>query len=78
MLISSGGVLIRTRVRDIREMGRSTQGVTLINLDAGTRLAGVERIGETEEDANGAAIDGSEAGEGNGEPEAGNGGGEPV
>jgi DNA gyrase subunit A len=49
MLISSGGVLIRTRVADIREMGRSTQGVTLINLDAGTVLAGVEKVIETEE-----------------------------
>jgi DNA gyrase subunit A len=48
MLISTGGVLIRTRVQDIREMGRSTQGVTLINLDEGTKLAGVERIGEAE------------------------------
>ena len=50
MLISNAGVLIRTRVADIREMGRSTQGVTLINLDPGTKLAGVERIGEAEDD----------------------------
>jgi DNA gyrase subunit A len=50
MLISNAGVLIRTRVADIREMGRSTQGVTLINLDPGTMLAGVERIGEAEDD----------------------------
>ncbi len=51
MLISSGGVLIRTSVNQIREMGRSTQGVTLINLDEGTRLAGVEKVVETEGDA---------------------------
>jgi DNA gyrase subunit A len=50
MLISTGGVLIRTRVSDIREMGRSTQGVTLINLDAGESLAGLEKVVETEED----------------------------
>jgi DNA gyrase subunit A len=50
MLISTGGVLIRTKVADIREMGRSTQGVTLINLDDGTRLAGVEKVIETEDD----------------------------
>src|SRR5262249_39062183 len=50
MLISTGGVLIRTRVADIREMGRSTQGVTLISLDEGTTLAGVECIGEPESD----------------------------
>jgi DNA gyrase subunit A len=49
MLISTGGVLIRTQVRSIREMSRSTQGVTLINLDAGERLAGLERVVETEE-----------------------------
>ncbi|PKO84007.1 MAG: DNA gyrase subunit A [Betaproteobacteria bacterium HGW-Betaproteobacteria-11] len=44
MLISTGGVLIRTRVADIRLMGRSTQGVTLINLDEGTFLAGLEKV----------------------------------
>ena len=50
MLISTGGVLIRTRVKSIREMGRSTQGVTLINLSDGEKLAGLERVVETEED----------------------------
>ncbi len=50
MLISTGGVLIRTRVADIRVMSRSTQGVTLINLDDGTYLAGVEKVIETEEE----------------------------
>jgi DNA gyrase subunit A len=57
MLISTGGVMIRTHVRDIREMGRSTQGVTLINLDPGTKLAGLERIVETE-DESGGSVDG--------------------
>src|SRR3990172_2947158 len=57
MLISTGGVLIRTPVGQIREMGRSTQGVTLINLDAGERLAGIEKIVEPEEDANGDGSD---------------------
>jgi DNA gyrase subunit A len=50
MLISSGGVLIRTRVQDIRELGRATQGVTLINLDEGTYLAGIEKVAESEVD----------------------------
>ncbi len=50
MLISTGGVLIRMRVKQIREMGRSTQGVRLIDLDEGTTLAGVERVAEKEED----------------------------
>jgi DNA gyrase subunit A len=49
MLISTGGVLIRTRVNDIRVMGRSTQGVTLISLDEGTFLAGLEKVVESED-----------------------------
>jgi DNA gyrase subunit A len=53
MLISTGGVLIRTAVSQIREQGRSTQGVTLISLDEGERLAGVERIEEREIEGNG-------------------------
>jgi len=50
MLISTGAVLIRTKVAQIRSMGRSTQGVTLINLDDGTKLAGLEKIVETDEE----------------------------
>ncbi|MCL4760955.1 MAG: DNA gyrase subunit A, partial [Burkholderiales bacterium] len=50
MLISTGGVLIRTKVSSIREMGRATQGVTLINLGDGERLAGLERVVERDED----------------------------
>ena len=50
MLISTGGVLIRTQVKSIREMSRSTQGVTLINLGEGEKLAGLERVVETEEE----------------------------
>jgi len=50
MLVSTGGVVIRTKVAQIREQGRSTQGVTLINLDAGTRLAGIEKVLESDED----------------------------
>jgi DNA gyrase subunit A len=48
MLITSGGVLIRTRVREIRVMSRSTQGVTLINLEAGQKLSGLVKIQEPE------------------------------
>ena len=51
MLISTGGVLIRTKVKSIREMSRSTQGVTLINLDDGEKLAGLERVVETDDEA---------------------------
>ena len=50
MLISTGGVLIRTSVKSIREMSRSTQGVTLINLGEGEKLAGLERVVERDDD----------------------------
>jgi DNA gyrase subunit A len=50
MLITTGGVLVRTRVSEIREMGRATQGVTLISLDEGTQLSGVQRVVETDAD----------------------------
>jgi len=50
MLITTGGVLIRTRVKEIRELGRATQGVTLISLDDGEKLAGLEKIVETDDD----------------------------
>ncbi len=50
MLITTGGVLIRTRVKEIRAMSRATQGVTLINLGADEKLAGLEKVVETEEE----------------------------
>jgi DNA gyrase subunit A len=50
LLISTGGVLIRTAVSSIREMSRSTQGVTLINLGEGEKLAGVERVVESDDE----------------------------
>jgi DNA gyrase subunit A len=49
MLITTGGVLIRTRVKEIRQMSRATQGVTLINLDEGERLTGLEKIVEADD-----------------------------
>ncbi|KAG0193214.1 hypothetical protein DFQ28_006223, partial [Apophysomyces sp. BC1034] len=51
MLITTAGVLIRTRVSEIREMGRATQGVTLISLDDGTKLSGLQQIAETDAEA---------------------------
>jgi DNA gyrase subunit A len=48
MLITNTGVLIRTRVSEIREMGRATQGVTLISLDEGTKLSGLQQVAEAE------------------------------
>jgi len=50
MLISTGGVLIRTGVDQVREMGRSTQGVRLINLDDATKLAGIEKVIESDDE----------------------------
>jgi len=57
MLITDKGVLVRTRVSEIRELGRATQGVTLIALDDGSKLSGLQRI--VENDANEGAIDGA-------------------
>jgi DNA gyrase subunit A len=51
MLIGTNGVLIRTRVNEIREMSRATQGVTLMNLEKGEKLAGLSRIAETEDES---------------------------
>ena len=50
MLIGTSGILIRTRVKEIREMGRATQGVTLMNVEEGEKLAGLSRIAEPEEE----------------------------
>jgi len=50
MLITSGGVLIRTKVEQVRETGRTAAGVRLINLDEGTTLVSLERVAESEED----------------------------
>jgi DNA gyrase subunit A len=62
MLITTTGVLIRTRVAEIREMGRATQGVTLISLDEGTKLSGLQQIAEADSDVDlGIEVDGSAA-----------------
>ena len=61
MLITTGGVLIRTRVKEIRELGRTTRGVTLISLDEGEKLAGLEKVVETEDDQDNGLEPGSDA-----------------
>jgi DNA gyrase subunit A len=63
MLITTTGVLIRTRVSEIREMGRATQGVTLISLDEGTKLSGLQKIAEADADGEGAEDGNGEGGE---------------
>ncbi|WP_047218013.1 MULTISPECIES: DNA gyrase subunit A [Delftia] len=75
MLITDTGVLVRTRVSEIRELGRATQGVTLISLDEGAKLGGLQRIvendaNEVEGEATGEEVPGGDeaAAEGTGEP----------
>jgi DNA gyrase subunit A len=66
MLITDSGVLVRTRVAEIRELGRATQGVTLIALDDGAKLISLQRIvendanGEVDETADGPAAEGED------------------
>jgi len=48
MMITTGGVMIRTRVSEVREMGRATQGVTLIAVEDGAKLSGLQRILEAD------------------------------
>ena len=57
MLITTGGVLVRTPVAGIREMGRATQGVTLISVDDGSTLSGVRRVVESDVDDDGGEDD---------------------
>lgn len=68
MLITDKGVLVRTRVSEIRELGRATQGVTLIALDEGSELSGLQRI--VENDANAESSEGEDGDAGAGEAQA--------
>jgi len=61
MLITDKGVLVRTRVAEIRELGRATQGVTLIALDDGAQLSGLQRIAENDAPADAEAVDAAAA-----------------
>ncbi|MFZ5547969.1 MAG: DNA gyrase subunit A [Pseudomonadota bacterium] len=67
MLITDKGVLVRTRVSEIRELGRATQGVTLIALDDGAKLSGLQRI--VENDAQGDAEGEADTNNSSGAPE---------
>jgi DNA gyrase subunit A len=44
MLITVGGQMVRTSVKDIREAGRNTMGVKLVNLDAGDKLQAIAPV----------------------------------
>ena len=74
MLITDTGVLVRTRVAEIRELGRATQGVTLINLDAGAKLSGLQRIAENDAESDtesDAEHEGEQAADGDNSPSDG-------
>jgi len=53
MMITDGGTLVRTRVNEISIQGRNTQGVTLIRLDNGELVVGLDRFETLEDEANG-------------------------
>ena len=72
MLITDKGILVRTRVAEIRELGRATQGVTLISLDAGSQLSGLQRIVENDAQAAADAQDDGDEAAGEGQDDAGN------
>ena len=57
MLITNGGTLVRTPVKDVSLVGRNTQGVRLINLSNGEKLVGLERVIEDEDEDVDLAID---------------------
>jgi len=56
MLISHFGKIIRTDTKQIREAGRSTQGVRLLHLESGDKVASAAVIQEKEEDPNGSLL----------------------
>ncbi|WP_321286008.1 DNA gyrase subunit A [Alcaligenes phenolicus] len=64
MLITNAGVLVRTRVAEIREMGRATQGVTLISVDDDSELSGVYRVVETDDEVDAELAEEGQAPEG--------------
>ncbi|NBW24942.1 MAG: DNA gyrase subunit A [Betaproteobacteria bacterium] len=72
MLITDKGILVRTRVAEIRELGRATQGVTLISLDPGSQLSGLQRIVENDAQAASDAQEDGDGAAGEGQDDAGN------
>ncbi|MBV7540678.1 DNA gyrase subunit A [Acidovorax sp. sic0104] len=71
MLITDKGVLVRTRVSEIRELGRATQGVTLIALDEGSKLSGLQRIVENDANVADPESDGEGSSDGGSPPDSG-------
>lgn len=71
MLITDKGILVRTRVAEIRELGRATQGVILISLDPGSQLSGLQRIVENDAQAAADAHEDGDEAAGEGQDDAG-------
>jgi DNA gyrase subunit A len=69
MLISQQGKILRMVSRDVRAIGRATQGVRLIGVEEGDQVVSVAKLAEREEEENG---------NGGAAPEGGAGGGEPT
>jgi DNA gyrase subunit A len=68
MLMSQGGALVRTPVRDISVVGRNTQGVRLIRLENDDQLTGLERIEGLAPEEDAGESDAPAAGAAEGEP----------
>jgi len=66
MVITDGGQIIRTRVSEIREAGRNTQGVIVIRLNEGERVVDIEPV--SAEEAEDEASESVSAGEASSEP----------
>ena len=49
MIITKNGITIQMEVNSIRSAGRSTQGVKLINLESGDKIASIERLARVED-----------------------------
>jgi DNA gyrase subunit A len=48
LVITSGGVVMRTSVKEVRETGRDTLGVRLVNLDQGTHVVSLAKVSDDE------------------------------
>ena len=48
LLITSSGVVMRTPVKEVRETGRDTMGVRVVNLDQGTEVVSLTKVSEEE------------------------------
>jgi DNA gyrase subunit A len=71
LLISSGGVVIRTSVADISQQGRDATGVRVMNLDDADQVSAVARLFRVENGSDANTVNGEEASDGAGVADAG-------